>query len=380
VERSSRLSGPQARVAASDILAAVELSIGESARDRREPAQSDGERIARLEQAQPGGERNAKLEQAQPDGERIARLEPARPDGERNARLEPARPGGWRVGRLEQAILSIDRLAYRADDEIDRLSVLRMKESLRLLAGPDRTGDGGVLPGLAAWDGTVLLDEVHVTGPLKEMYDQPGLRRSPETLRRYRFALSEMFHQQSHLLAADGRSYGDSAAAFTDPAVRLLEVGVTAAWTARHLDGYLEALGIPEIAPGIEQVRLPDGYPSYLPAAEALSAAIGQRVGLPADEVLRRLNAVTPTGKWLEMTTLLLNASGLVAVVPPAHRPAVARRVDQAMRIPLRAMATLRVAEGDEPGLQATSSAAGLASVDAAVTTIETIRREYTAR
>jgi hypothetical protein len=313
VEQSIRLSGPQARVAASDILATVDLSAGPE-----------------------------------------------------------------RMARLEQAISSIDQLAHRTVDEIDRLSVLRMKESLRLLAGPDRTGDGGILPGLAAWDGTVLLDEVHVVGPLKEMYDQPGLRRSPETLRRYRFALSEMFHQQSHLLAADGTSYRDSAAAFTDPAVRLLELNVTAAWTARRLDGYLQALGIPEIAPGIEQVRLPDGYPSYLPAAEALAAAISRRVGLPADEVLRRLNVVTPTGKWLEMTTLLLNASGLATVVPPDHRQAVARRVDQAIRTPLRAMATVRVADGDEPGLQATSSAAGLAAVDAAVTAIETIRREYT--
>lgn len=317
MEQSSPLSGPQARVAASDILATVDLSTGTSAE---------------------------------------------------------------RIARLEQAISSIDQLARRTDDEIDRLSVLRMKESLRLLAGPDRTGDGGILPGLAAWDGTLLLDEVHISGPLKELYDQAGIRRSPADLRRYRFALSEMFHQQSHLLAAGGTSYGDSAAAFADSAVRLLELGVTAAWTARHLDDYLVALGIPELAPGIEQVRLPDGYPSYLPAAEAMAGAIGGRVGLPPDEVLRRLNAVTPLGKWPEMTTLLLNASGLVAVVPPDHRAAVAGRVDQAMRVPLRAMATLRVAEGDEPSVQATSSAAGRASVDAAVAAIEAIRREYTTR
>ncbi|GAA0936609.1 hypothetical protein GCM10009554_24260 [Kribbella koreensis] len=315
MEQSTRLSGPQARVAASDILAAIDLSTGSSAEQ---------------------------------------------------------------IARLEQAISSIDRLGGRCDDEIDRLSVLRMKESLRLLAGPDSTGGGGVLPGLATWDGTLLLDEVHVTGPLKQMYDQPAMPKSPETLRRYRFALSEMFHQQSHLLAAAGTSYRASMAAFADPAVRLLELGVTAAWTARHLDDYLQALGIPQLAPGIEQVSLPDGYPSYLPAAEALSTAIGRRVGLAPDEVLRRLNAVTPAGKWPEMTTLLLNASGLGPVVPPDHRAAVAGRVDQAMRAPLRSMATLRVTDGDEPGVQATSRAAGLASVDAAVATIEAVRREYT--
>jgi len=283
--------------------------------------------------------------------------------------------------RLERAIAIIDRIASQLDDEIDRLSVLRMKESLRLLAGPARTGDGGgVLLGLAAWDGTLLLDEDHISGPLQQMYEQPGTHLPLETLRRYRFALSELFHQQSHFLAAEGTSYADSAAVFADPAVRLLELGVTAAWTARHLDDYLEALDIPEVAPGIEQVGLPDGYPAYLPAAEALAAGVGDRVGLPSDEVLRRMNAVTPAAKWTEVTSLLLSASGLASVVPPADRPAIAERVVQAMRAPLFVMATLDVAQGNEPALQATSAAAGRASVDAVVETIETIRREYAAR
>jgi hypothetical protein len=268
--------------------------------------------------------------------------------------------------RLERAIAIIDRIALEVDDEIDRLSVLRMKESLRLLAGPARTGDGGgVLLGLAAWDGTLLLDEVHISGPLQQMYEEPGAHLPRETLRRYRFALSELFHQQSHFLAAEGTSYADSAAVFADPAVRLLELGVTAAWTARHLNDYLAALDIPEVAPGIEQVGLPDGYPAYLPAAEALAAGVGDRVGLPSDEVLRRLNAVTPAAKWTEATTMLLSASGLSSVVPPADRPAIAERVDLAMRAPLFVMATLNVAEADEPTLQATSAAVGRASVDA---------------
>jgi hypothetical protein len=167
---------------------------------------------------------------------------------------------------------------------------------------------------------------------------------------------------------------------FADPAVRLLELGVTAAWTARHLNDYLAALDIPEVAPGIEQVGLPDGYPAYLPAAEALAAGVGDRVGLPSDEVLRRLNAVTPAAKWTEVTTMLLSASGLSSVVPPADRPAIAERVDLAIRAPLFVMATLNVAEADEPTLQATSAAAGRASVDAGMDAIETIRREYTAR
>jgi hypothetical protein len=285
------------------------------------------------------------------------------------------------VAGAETAIVLIDRIAARVDDEIDRLSVLRMKESLRLLAGPPRGPEtGGVLLGLAAWDGTLHLDEQYVSGPLRRMYESAGAKVPIEVLRRYRFALSEMFHQESHLLTATGTTYADSRAAFADPAVRLLELGVTAAWTARHLGTYLEALGIPQVAPGIEQVDLPDGYPSCLPAAVALAEVAGQRAGIPADEVLRRLNVVAPAAKLSELTMVLLTASGLAQVVPPANRPTVAQRVAQAMRSPLAAMAALDVAGSNEAALQVTSAAAGRACVEAGVQAIEAVRSEYGGR
>jgi hypothetical protein len=265
------------------------------------------------------------------------------------------------------------------DDEIDRLSVLRMKESLRLLAGPGGTDSAdGVLLGLAGWDGSLAFDEVFVTAPLKEMYGHAGERRSEHLLRRYRFALSEMFHQQSHLLTEAGVSYADSAAAFADPAVRLLELGVCAAWTAQKLDEHLEALGVPEIAPGIERVTLPDGYPSYLPAAVALCEAIGERSGMPAHEVLRRLNAVAPASKLPQATTLLLTASGLARVVPPAERAMVQQQVSEQIRLPLLAMATLPVDGSDERALRTTAAAAGREAVTAGVRAIEEIRRNRT--
>jgi hypothetical protein len=50
----------------------------------------------------------------------------------------PSSSSGW-----NGAIAIIDRIALQVDDEIDRLSVLPMKESLRLLAGPAPTGDRG---------------------------------------------------------------------------------------------------------------------------------------------------------------------------------------------------------------------------------------------
>jgi hypothetical protein len=283
-----------------------------------------------------------------------------------------------RIARAELAIGRIDAVAKRVDDEIDRLSVLRMKESLRLLAGPPADGvDNGPLLGLAAWDGTLVLDEDLITKPLEEMYAAPGARHDIATLRRYRFALSELFHQQSHFLAGDGASYADSAGVFADPVVRLLELGVTASWTARHLDDYLVELGVPEVAPGIEQVSLPVGYPAYVPAVEALVIGVAARAGMPPDDVLRRLNGVTPAAKWNEITTLLLVASGLASVVPPADRPAVATQVREAMQMPLFVMATLDTVGATEPAIQATSAEAGRDAIAAGVTQIDTIRHEF---
>ncbi|MFC0624956.1 hypothetical protein [Kribbella deserti] len=277
-----------------------------------------------------------------------------------------------RLDRIERAIRAVSTIAAQVEDEIDRLSVLRMQESLHLLAGPAAPGvDRGVLLGLAAWDGTMYLDERFVTQPIQQLYDAPGTRHDVATLRRFRFALSEMFHQESHFLAAEGTSYADSAAAFLDPVVRLLEFGVTAAWTAKHLDEYLTGLGIAQLAPGIEQVELPVGYPAYVPAVEALTAGLGELIRQPADEVLRRLNAATPAQKWEGVTWLLLGA-----VVPPQHRAAAAPRVRRAMHAPLAVMATLDTSDSIEAAIQNASAGAGRAAIAAGLAEVEMFRRE----
>lgn len=300
---------------------------------------------------------------------------------EQGAGSQAAGRRGVGLAAVERAIGAIDRIAASVNDEVERLSVLRMKESLRLLAGPGAAdGAGGAVLGLAAWDGTLVFDETLVLAPLQEMYEHAGQRAGEQVLRRYRFALSEMFHQQSHLLSEAGASYGDSAGAFADPVVRLLALGVAAAWTAKHLDEYVETLGVPEIAPGIESVALPDCYPSYLPAAVGLSEAIGERIGVPADEVLRRLNNVTPASKLPLATTLLLSASGLAQVVPPADRAMVQDQVSEQIRLPLLALATLRVDGSDERAVQTTAAASGRAAVEAGVRTIEQIRRDRATR
>ncbi|HEY3001101.1 MAG TPA: hypothetical protein VGJ44_02015 [Kribbellaceae bacterium] len=281
------------------------------------------------------------------------------------------------VDRLEDAMLRIAAIADATADEIDRLSVLRMNETLRLLAGPTGRPDPAPVLGLAPWDGSLAYDEVHVTGPLRDLTERPGTGHDPAALRRYRYALAEMFHQNSHLLSGAGTSYAASREAFADPAVRLLEMGVTELWTARHLDEYVAALGMTELAPGIGEVTVPVSYPAYVPAADALTRGVGRWTGLTGDEVLRRLNGTTPAGKAPEAANLLLLSSGLANVVPPAGRPRATVRVVAALQAPLFVMATEDTTGVNEQGIMTASAAAGNMAVDAAVREINELRREY---
>ncbi|HYU84117.1 MAG TPA: hypothetical protein VEK80_04880 [Kribbellaceae bacterium] len=281
------------------------------------------------------------------------------------------------VDRLEDAMLRIAAIADSTADELDRLSVLRMNETLRLLAGPPLRENPAPVLGLAPSDGSLMYDETHVTGPLRELTEQPGTRHDPAALRRYRYALAEMCHQNSHLLSAGGTSYGASREAFADPAVRLLEMGVTELWTARHLDEYIAALGMAEVAPGIGEVTVPVSYPAYVPAADTLTQGVGRWTGLTGDEVLRRLNGAAPAGKAPEAANLLLLSSGLANVVPPADRPAATARVVAALQAPLFVMATEDTTGVNEQGIMTASAAAGTMAVDAAVREINDLHREY---
>lgn len=280
--------------------------------------------------------------------------------------------------RIEETIAAITRIAEHTADGLDGMSVLRMNSPLRLLAGSPAEGavQPGTVLGLAAWDGTLLYDDELITEPLKYLFDsQP--QNDPYVLRHYRYALSELFQQNSHLLSAGGTSYADSAAAFADPAVRLLELGVTEAWTARHLDEYIDALELGEIAAGIKAQRIPVSYPAYVPAAEELARRIGERTGTDADQVLRKLNNVTPAAKAQTAAILLLGASGLAAVVPPAEQAEVTASVVRAIQAPLYVMATLDTSGYGEPAIQAASAAAGGQAADAAEAQITTTRSRF---
>ncbi|MEV8379133.1 hypothetical protein AB0P21_40730 [Kribbella sp. NPDC056861] len=276
------------------------------------------------------------------------------------ARVAQVNLGDGTVGDLipvvHRAFGELDEIAQTAVDEIDRLTVLRMKESLLMLTRPE---DPGLVLGLAAPDGTLLLDATHITDPLREMYED-NADPDESALRRYRFAISELFHQQS-LLAVEEWDEAERRS-WADPAVRLFETGVNALWTAARLPDHLIELGLDKVAPGIEAVSVPAGYPVALPAAEHLIGGVATAGEQTPEELLRTLVSLPPTAKFAELGRVLLTSAQLLPVIPPEDFADVSADLYAALRAPFEALAVLDVTDIPEVAVEATArQAANLA-------------------
>jgi hypothetical protein len=191
--------------------------------------------------------------------------------------------------------------------------------------------DNGIL-GVANWNGTLELDQVTVTDPLRKMYATPGVQHDAATLDGFRDAFATMLHEQSHFHGPVGASQQDAKIGFQTPGAQQLEEGVTEAWTQDNLDEYLTELGADQVAPGIENAHAQKAYPEFVPAARELAAGIGARTGQSEGEVLTALNAQTAAGQWSTATEMLYNSSDLPQVVPPDQESNVKNSIEQAMR------------------------------------------------
>ncbi|GAA1540312.1 hypothetical protein [Kribbella lupini] len=191
--------------------------------------------------------------------------------------------------------------------------------------------DNGDL-GMADWNGTLELDQVTVTDPLRQMYATPGAQHDAATLDGYRDAFATMLHEQSHFFGPVGASQQEAKAAFVTPGAQQLEEGVTEAWTQDNLNEYLTELGADQIAPGIENAYAQKAYPEFVPAARELAAGIGARTGQSEGEVLTALNAQTAAGQWSTATEMLYNSSNLPQVVPADQETNVKNAIEQVMR------------------------------------------------
>ena len=149
----------------------------------------------------------------------------------------------------------------------------------------------------AHFDGRLEYDQVFVTCPIRHLAAYAGLRHSAETLTAHRIALQTILRANSHLMLPDGECLAASTAAYAATHNAALEQGVSQVWSADHLDDYVDALGVEEMAPGIKAAGNPTPDPQYAPATRALAEGLGRDTGLGCAEVLRRLNDAESRGQ-----------------------------------------------------------------------------------
>jgi hypothetical protein len=228
----------------------------------------------------------------------------------------------------------------------------RQADALVAISGADRTSwnhhefvvdPSETISGVARWNGSIGYKDERVNEPLRQMFQYARhYGQDAETLTGYRDALKTMLHENSHLLAQRGGHHRDGEAAYQTRAGKALEEGVTEAWSHRHVDQYIDELGLDRIAPGIRDAQTGrPAYPQFVPAAQTFSDAIGRRTGLSGDEVLTRLNRQTVDTKFETAAAILYDASDLPKLENGRQRQESIRRIADAMRPPFEDLADL---------------------------------------
>jgi len=237
---------------------------------------------------------------------------------------------------------------------------------------PDRKARG-----VAGPDGTLYYKESDVVVPLRQMFEYAQHYNQPEAdLVSYRQALKTFLHENTHLLTADPRTYEASSATYVNPAVKVLEEGVTEAYAQAHLDDYINELGLEEIAPGIGGVKERPSYKAYTPAAERFAGALARGARLDQDEVLRRLAIVSMEQKYTTAAELVYDSSDLARMNLSAQdRQAAIQRISTAMQEP---MAKLVASEEKSfgPEIRRQSAKTGAMAVQSGYDMARTIRTE----
>jgi hypothetical protein len=232
----------------------------------------------------------------------------------------------------------------------------RQADAVVAISGADRTSwnhhefvvdPSETLSGVARWNGAIGYKDQRVNEPLQQMFQYARhYGQDAETLTSYRDALKTMLHENSHLLAQQGGHHRDGEAAYQTKAGKALEEGVTEGWSHRHVNEYIDELGLERIAPGIRDAHSSKAvYPQFVPAAQTFSDAIGRRTGRSGDEVLTRLNRQTVDTKFGTAAALLYDASDLPKLENDRQRQESIRRIADAMRRPFEDLADLPKAD-----------------------------------
>jgi hypothetical protein len=224
----------------------------------------------------------------------------------------------------------------------------------QVASAPDRKVRGSV-----TWNNTIEYNDEKVTAPLKEMFANARVHnQDQETLQWYREALKTTFHENVHLLAAEGSDHRDAMQAFADtPGVRALEEGITEVYSYNNLNAYIDDLDLEEIAPGIRSAPAIPSYREYTPAAKTFADSIGRRSGVGSDEVIRRMAVVNAGQKFRVAAETIYDSSELPGLVPEDQRAAAVQRIEASMRPPFAGINDLSTS--DRAQLRRQSAVAG---------------------
>jgi hypothetical protein len=152
------------------------------------------------------------------------------------------------------------------------------------VAAPERKVRGAV-----TWNEDIEYSDDKVNTPLKEMFaNARAYNQDAETLQWYREAVKTMFHENTHLLAAEGTNHRDAMHALADPSVKVLEEGITEVYSYDNLNQYIDDLGLEEIAPGIKSADAHPSYRQFTPAARRFAEGVGRETGIEPAEVTRQ--------------------------------------------------------------------------------------------
>ncbi|MGW6198632.1 hypothetical protein ACWF0M_20965 [Kribbella sp. NPDC055110] len=193
------------------------------------------------------------------------------------------------------------------------------------------TDDGLQVLGSAGWDHTIRYDEDRVLRPLREMFRYAGQQHDDETLLRYLEALAIVYHENLHMLAADGTEHADAKQDFRTAAVRALEEGVTESYGHETLGKYIDEYQLRRIAPGFENLPLFPAYERFTPAADTLAYELATLDETNRFEMLQRLVVVNATGKWAVATGVIADRYGLGDPRFAGEREIAERRITNAM-------------------------------------------------
>ena len=223
--------------------------------------------------------------------------------------------------------------------------------------------------GKVDWDHTIAYHP-SVLDDLREMFDTAGQQHAPETLARYREALRVVLHENVHLLAARGTSHAMGYDAYQQPHNEVVEEGTTELATQQELNEYIKELRLEAIAPGISTAKPRTTYNEYVPAIASFAEEVGEEIGQPTKEIVRRLASVNAEDK-LPVAAGLLYDSKVGALAPVQAKDAAVKAIVETMQ---PAFAEIHGYNPEDPQDVAMSKLAGMSAAHEAVGKADELR------